>query len=359
MSDLRPPEPGAGPVEGPGAEAPSPSGPDMAEPADESTTAARGGPEADKSPPAPAVPPIDLSEPEVPELAVPDATDSPVAGPGDEAVPPTHGQVEAPPGIEVPTSPPMVPSDSTVPTDGATAPPLSPAASPGDGAGAGRDGPNLKLLIAIMALVTVALLGAVIYLVTRSDGGTTAATSTSTSSTTINTTPVDTSDWVTDTDEVSGFTLKRPKDWIVSSQPAGQNRLLLSAGEQNFLLVTARNVDPSTVTKEIQQAMSDLEIISGPNNLTIGGLPAVLYIYKTPITEDNREAGVIIHYFIVRNSKMYSMIFQARPKDELNRLARVFNAVTNSFKSTSDAPAPDPLPTTDTTVAGSTTSTTR
>lgn len=327
----------------------------MAEPADESATAARGGPDAGQSPPAPAVPPIDLSEPEVPELAVPDATDSTVADPGDETAPPTPGQVGAPPEVHVPASPPMAP------TDGDATPPLSPGASPAEGASdaPGRDGPNLKVLIAIMALVTVALLGAVIYLVTRSDGGTTEATSTSTSSTTINTTPVDTSDWVTDTDDASGFTLKRPKDWIVSSQPAGQNRLLLSAGEQNFLLVTARNVDPSTVTKEIQRAMADLEVISGPNNLTIGGLPAVLYIYKTPLTEDNREAGVIIHYFVVRNSKMYSLIFQARPKDELNRLARVFNAVTNSFKSTSDAPAPDPLPTTDTTVAGSTTSTTR
>lgn len=218
----------------------------------------------------------------------------------------------------------------------------------------------MKVLIGIMSVVTVALLAAVIYLLVNSDGDTKEPRVAPTSSTTLNTTPVDTADWVTDTDDVSGFTIKRPKDWIVSSQPDGQNRLLLSAGEQNFLLVTARNVDPSTVTGEIQQAMSDLDIISGPDNLTIGGLPAVLYIYKTPLAEDNREEGVIIHYFIVRDSKMYSLIFQARPKDELNRLARVFNAVTNSFQSTSTAPAPDPLPTTTATTApGGTTSTTR
>ena len=293
-------------------------------------------------PPPPAVPPIDLSEPEPP---TPDGADG-------------SDLVDEPVRIEKqaePAGPPLAPAD------GATAPPPAPATPPGPVAGdeSGPQGPNVKLLIAIMALVTVALLGAVIYLLVKSDGDTKDPTVASTSSTTVNTTPVDTADWVTDTDEGSGFTIKRPKDWIVSSQPAGQNRLLLSAGEQNFLLVTARNVDPSTVTNEIQQAMSDLDIISGPDNLTIGGLPAVLYIYKTPLTEDNREEGVIIHYFIVRDSKMYSLIFQARPKDELNRLARVFNAVTNSFKSTSADPAPDPLPTTTTTAPGSTTSTTR
>ena len=290
-------------------------------------------------PPPPAVPPIDLSEPEPP---APDGTDG-------------SDLVDEPVSIEKEAElagPPLAP------TDGATTPPPSPAAPPDTAADAsGPKGPNVKLLIAIMALVTVALLGAVIYLLVKSDGDTKEPTVASTSSTTVNTTPVDTADWVTDTDEGSGFTIKRPKDWIVSSQPAGQNRLLLSAGEQNFLLVTARNVDPSTVTNEIQQAMSDLDIISGPDNLTIGGLPAVLYIYKTPLTEDNREEGVIIHYFIVRDSKMYSLIFQARPKDELNRLARVFNAVTNSFQSTSADPAPDPLPTT--TTPDSTTSTTR
>lgn len=352
MSDLRPPEPSAAPAEEPGADTPPPEGT-----------------------PPPAVPPIDLSEPEVPDLAAPAALHGPDALDGADALGPDalHGPdaldnaeaandrvPDAPAAAaatepEAPAGPPLAPAP-----DGATPTP-APAEAAGTSAGdAATGGPNLKVLVAIMAVVTVALLGAVIYLVTKSDAGTTATTTTTspTSGTTINTTPVDTTDWVTDTDEASGFTIKRPKDWIVSSKPAGQNRLLLSAGEQNFLLVTARNVNPATVTSEIQTAMSDLDIISGPDNLTIGGLPSVLYIYKTPLTEDNREEGVIIHYFIVRDSKMYSLIFQARPKDELNRLARVFNAVTNSFQSTSTDPAPDPLPTTDTTAAGSTTPTT-
>lgn len=307
-------------------DAPPPDGADLSVSDEDAGTPPIGGPFTGQDPPV-TVPAVDLSKPEP----------APSAEPAD-VVPP-----------------PMAPASEDA------APPLPPPAA---AATAKDDTPSaVKGQAWKMALLVVVFLAVVVgaYILGKGGGDDKPSGTAASTTTTIDTSPVDTTGWTPFADDVSGFSLKHPKDWIVTGAPAGQNRLLISAGEQNFLLVTARNIDPATVADEIAQAMSDLDIISGPSELKIGGQPAILYIYNTPLTEENKTPGVIIHYFIVKGSKMYSLIFQARPKDELNRLARTYNAVTNSFQSTNDAPAPDPLPTssttptTPTTAAGATT----
>lgn len=321
MSDPRPPESGTDPA-GPSAEDPLPSErADLSAPSDVTEdVAGPPGVSEDALPPGvsegvePATPAIDLSEPEPEPAAVPPAE------PVDE-------------GATPPLAPPAAPPS---PTD-------APDAAGGQGVAKPKsDAWKLALVVVIFVAVVV-----VAYILGKGGGGGDSQPGdVASSSTTVNTTPVDTSDWATYDDDVSGFSLKHPKDWVITGEPQGQNRLLISAGQQNFLLVTARTIDPASVESDIAQAMAEQQVITGPQKLQLDGQPAVLYIYNTPVTEDNRVEGVIIHYFIVRGSKMYSMIFQARPKEELNRLARTYNAVTNSFKSTSDVPAPDPIPTT-------------
>lgn len=289
------------------------------------------------------------------------ADPGPVAG----TVPAAAPLAATPPNQPVPdpTTPPLAVADPS----GASSPPLPPAPPVGD-ADPGEDtkgdkvtsplsgGPPKAMILGVVALLGVLVVAFV--LVKRISDKTTPDAATT--STTINTAPVNTDNWAVAKDDESGFTLKYPKGWKIAGAPAGQNRLLITAGEQNFLLVTARNVDPTTLPDVIAQAMSDLDIISGPSELRVGGLKAVLYIYKSPVTADNPTDGVIIHYFVVRGSKLYSLVFQARPREELNRLATTFNAVVNTFQSTSDSRAPEPLATTSTvpTAAGGTTSTT-
>lgn len=322
---------------------------------DSSSAPGEGTAAADRAPLQPAVPAIDLSAPEHSGPPAPLAVGAPTtpATGGSEAVP-DEDAVGGEGAVGSDTAPLDPSADPPPTTDAATAPMggAAPPAAGGPEAAGGGSSPSRPpvALIGIAVALLVVLVVALVLVKSLKDKST--STTTTSSTTTVNTTPVSTAGWVTSTDEASGFTVKHPKDWKVTGPAAGQNRLLLTAGQQNFLLITAREIDPSTVADVIAQAMAAQSVISGPTKVTISGLPGVLYIYKSPTTTANPVAGVIVHYFVVRGSKMYSLIFQARPEEELNRLARTYDAVAKSFVSTSDAPAPDTIPESTTVTTG-------
>ncbi|HEX2700821.1 MAG TPA: hypothetical protein VHM89_11535 [Acidimicrobiales bacterium] len=291
----------------------------------------------------PAVPAIDLSEPEEPAptspltggplVSAPDATSHippespatpvaspPLAGEGDGAVPP------APPVPTVPPSDPVAPGSETEPS----------------GSPKGQAWKMVLVVAVFLAVVVVA------YLLGKKGGGDSQDEPSSTSTTAVDTKPVDTSSWATFTDDAAGFTIKHPKDWQKLPTQSAE-RLVLRAGAESAAQVTVRNIESSTAPDVIQQVMADSSLVEQPREFDLNGLPAVVYIFNTPVDADSPDPGVAVQYFVVGPHKLYTIVFVTRPPEELNRLGRIFSAVASTFKSTSDTPAPEPSSTTSTT----------
>ena len=152
--------------------------------------------------------------------------------------------------------------------------------------------------------------------------------------------------FVTVADDEGGFTIKHPKEWKSIRPPAGDERLLLSAGGQNYLRLRVVAIEPGIdVKSSIEQGLTSEGVkVVKQQEITVNGIPGLYYLYtfSDPSTE---KEGVHAHYFLVRGQKMYTMVFQALPTEEFTRLAPVFDKVAESFTSTSDKPAPTPTST--------------
>ena len=331
MPDQRPPELGGHDAVAAGASGMPPPDGDGAATADDRGA---GGPVSDDAPP-PAVPAIDLSKPEEPEPTSPIDAGALVSAPDAGS-----------PGSVAPT-PPLGPGgdDATPPLPPPPAAPATVAPGPETQSTRGPGGQGWKMALVVGIFLAVVV---VAYLLGKKGGGDSQDDPTPTSNTTQSTKPVDTSAWSTFTDEAAGFTIKHPKDWRrLPTQSA--ERLVLQAGPESAAQITVRNIDSSTAPEVIQQVMADASLVETPREFALGGLPAIVYIFNTPITEDSPDPGVAVQYFVVGPQKLYTMVFVTRPPEELNRLGGVFSAVASSFKSTSDAPAPEPSSTTSTT----------
>lgn len=304
MPDPRPPDPG---VEDP-------------------TTGAGGpGPE-----PAPA---IDLSKPEEPAPSSPAAGGPLVSAPEPEGVAPVLSG-------EPPSAPPTEPPGDH---DGPASPPHAAAPVAADAAkGSGGQAWKMALVVVVFLAVVV-----VAYVLGRS-GGDDEPVVTATTTTTIDISPVDTSAWATFTDTAAGFTIKHPKDW--QSLPIeSAERLVLQAGRESAAQVTVRNIAASDAPDVIAGVMEGSKLVEEPKEFDLNGVPAIVYIYDTPIDEDSPDPGVAVQYFVVSPNKLYTLVFVTRPPEEINRLGRTFSAVAASLTITSEDPAPEPAPTTTTT----------
>lgn len=132
-------------------------------------------------------------------------------------------------------------------------------------------------------------------------------------------------------DAEAGFTVEVPKTWTSLRDADGEERVLLSAGGQNYFQLKVRTVDPATVSAEVESALNGLEMITEPQSVTLSGQPATLYLYYTPVTETSPVKGVHVHYFLLKTDRLWSLVFQALPSENLNDLVPVFDRVAKSF----------------------------
>lgn len=132
-------------------------------------------------------------------------------------------------------------------------------------------------------------------------------------------------------DAEAGFTVEVPKSWTPLRDADGEERVLLSAGGQNYFQLKVRTVDPATVSAEVESALNGLEMITEPQSVTLSGQPATLYLYYTPVTETSPVKGVHVHYFLLKTNRLWSLVFQALPSENLNDLVPVFDRVAKSF----------------------------
>jgi len=146
-------------------------------------------------------------------------------------------------------------------------------------------------------------------------------------------------------DEKAGWAISYPKAWnrlepkdtdialVVSEKPAEQNtggsilaRDLTLAGPVNDgNLAAAKEVTDGIVTGD------GIQHITEPTVVRQAGLPGYFYFYSFKDPASGQE-GVHSHYFLFKESTMISVVFQALPKVEFQRLANLYDEVIASFK---------------------------
>ena len=146
-------------------------------------------------------------------------------------------------------------------------------------------------------------------------------------------------------DDKNGWAISYPKSWnrlqpkeaevalVVSEMPAEQNtggsilarivKLASPVREEN--LAAAREVTDALVTGD------GIRHITEPKLVRQGGLPGYFYFYSFKDLASGQE-GVHSHYFLFKGSTLITLVFQALPKDDFQRLANLFDEVIATFR---------------------------
>lgn len=140
--------------------------------------------------------------------------------------------------------------------------------------------------------------------------------------------------------EQVGFAVSYPKDWEVLEVPDDpQVNLVTTLNQRDSFLVRVVplgiQVGPSefpgmtSVTNQIVTSGQDIKIITGPQQVQVGGLPGYFYLYTFT---DGGQKGAHSHYFLFKGDKMITLVFQAIPEDQFQKRAPVFDQIANSFR---------------------------
>jgi hypothetical protein len=141
-------------------------------------------------------------------------------------------------------------------------------------------------------------------------------------------------------DEKTGFVVSYPKDWKVLKVPNDpQVSLLATLNQRDSFLVRVVplgfQVGPNelpgmmSVTNQIVTSGKSTNVIAGPKQVQVGGLPGYFYLYTFM---DGGQKGAHSHYFLFKGDKMITMVFQAIPEDQFQKQAPVFDQIANSFR---------------------------
>lgn len=156
-------------------------------------------------------------------------------------------------------------------------------------------------------------------------------------------------------DPETGFSLEHPDTWIPVSRPAGNQRLVLSAGGQNTVLVRYEadfTTEPILTVADLASLQSVTDPIAGPEGvqvlkreaLMLNGMPTIYYLSRFT-DEASGVKGVNAQHFIFQGRDMYTLLFQAFPEEEFDRLAPQFDRIRVSFNGDPDYVAPEPTET--------------
>lgn len=148
------------------------------------------------------------------------------------------------------------------------------------------------------------------------------------------------STFVTYTDTVGGYRISYPSTWQKTTDDQGD--LLLHVGAHDavsvhqFTLKAAVNVqniaDMRAVTDAILSAPGAHLTVLESQLVRIGALTGVYYLYYFP---SGNERGVHAHYFLFDGKRMFTLVFQSLPETDFQGLAKTFDAVAESFATTS------------------------
>ena len=159
-------------------------------------------------------------------------------------------------------------------------------------------------------------------------------------------------------DATAGFIISVPGNWLVLSR-ANDPGVQYTAGPdlKNFVAVRVfpnlgESFGPSD--SQIEKQYIDATLAGQPINVlsttqvVINGLPGWQYVYT--FNDPKLGIGAHIHVFLFQQYRLHTIVFQALPRSNIDKLAPTFQKILNSYKalplpSTSPTAIPTPTPT--------------
>jgi hypothetical protein len=180
-------------------------------------------------------------------------------------------------------------------------------------------------LIALAVVLLLIAAGVVVYLVYGRGTSTPRATAAATPAS-----------YIVYTNEPLGYRIAYPSAWKQTTD--GQGGVVLQAGGQDAVNVREFTLQHAINTSNLSdmQAVTNA-VLSTPNahltvlasqRVSVGGLPGIYYLYYFP---SGGEQGVHGHYFLFNGNRMFTIVVQALPASDFQRLAKTFDAIAQSF----------------------------
>lgn len=124
-------------------------------------------------------------------------------------------------------------------------------------------------------------------------------------------------------DQAAGFAIGYPADWQVLESTDPQVSLVASRNQKDSLLVRAVRlngpVGPAefpqfkSLTEEVVRGNQGVEVLEGPREVEVGGLPGYFYLYR--FTDGTTgERGAHSHYFLFRDATMITLVSRRCPR---------------------------------------------
>ncbi|MGH3872499.1 MAG: hypothetical protein ACRDSR_13505 [Pseudonocardiaceae bacterium] len=140
--------------------------------------------------------------------------------------------------------------------------------------------------------------------------------------------------------ELAGFELAYPTSWSKLNTPDPQILLLVAQGTQESFLVRSLELQAPVGPQQLQQAkqLTDqivnanktAQMVTEPKQIELGGLPGFFYFYSFKDDASGQE-GAHSHYFLFKDKRMISLVFQVLPKDDFAKSAATFDKITTTF----------------------------
>lgn len=141
------------------------------------------------------------------------------------------------------------------------------------------------------------------------------------------------------TDSGTKFRLEFPATWSTRSVGGADIRLLAGPGGGDLMSVRVVTLDtggtpptPASLKPYLDTIVNEPTVkIVREDQIVMDKLPGWYYTY-TFVDSSTHLQGVHAQYFITRGSQLYSIVFQALPTPDFNKLAPVYQKVANSIQ---------------------------
>lgn len=159
--------------------------------------------------------------------------------------------------------------------------------------------------------------------------------------------------WVTFKDDQAGVSISYPKSWTKFSTPGDEYARLAAGARDSGDLLRLRvipvptTIDPATVfqLKESFDKYVNTERVNviKQQQITLNGLVGWHYLYT--FADPDGGSGIQSRYLLANGAKIDDLVFQALPKEDFKDLAKLFDKIAGTFRSTPRAqPSPAPSP---------------
>lgn len=139
----------------------------------------------------------------------------------------------------------------------------------------------------------------------------------------------------------AGFALAYPADWrrLPSSDP--QVVLVAARNAQESFLVRVVELESPVgprelpavkpVTDQIVKSNQSVQLLAEPAQIELAGLPGYFYFYSFA-DPGSGQRGAHSHFFVFKERKMITLVFQALPVEQFPQVAPTFDQIVSSFR---------------------------